>query len=661
MRMRRVGLIAFQVLTSAGLLAQGQSDVPQFRAGVELIQLDVAVLDGKRQPVRGLSAADFTVLENGVARPIRAFTPVELAPRTRSTEAVWAAEVPADVATNQVGQQDGRLVIILMDRSIPVQQPTIVARRIATAAVEALGPHDLAAVVSTSNGAVQNLTADRARLLRAINHGDPSTGISPEQEVIMGKLDPLSDPRCLCGLCVLETITRVADALQDTPRRRKVLFFIGSSMVWQASRSVAAASQDTGCEVPLKDARNAMFAAVDRANLTVHSVDPQGLVNLGPQTRAGAPGGFDRPVASGPAIRLQQQQNDTRDSIGGRQSLEVLPDRTGGRTVVGQNNPEAAVPAIFQESEAYYVLGFERGASDRPNSPRSIEVKVGPKGLRVYAQRQYVVPADQPNASASPAGRGAPASNQDALGRLLPVAGLPLALTVTTFASPDSTKAIVRLSVDAGAFTHADGTAAPLEIAVMAVDGTGKPLASARQTSTIPGLHPASGEVVEVYVASQLALAAGDYGIRAAVSDPATGKVASVFSEVTVPQFDTARLSLSSVNVDLATAPSARAAATMRRVFRRPDQVRAVLQIYQGTDRNDTIAQVSMRVQILDAKGAAVRDQSLSFPENAFAKRRADCVITLPLAALPPGEYLLKLEASMERHLSGRALRFVVE
>ena len=120
MRVRRIGLIVLQVLSSVMLLAQGQADLPQFRAGVELIQLDVAVLDDKRQPVRGLSQADFTVLENGVARPIRAFTPVELAGRTRSAEAVWAADVPPDVATNQVGQQDGRLVIILMDRSIPV-------------------------------------------------------------------------------------------------------------------------------------------------------------------------------------------------------------------------------------------------------------------------------------------------------------------------------------------------------------------------------------------------------------------------------------------------------------------------------------------------------------------------------------------------------------
>jgi hypothetical protein len=68
-----------------------------------------------------------------------------------------------------------------------------------------------------------------------------------------------------------------------------------------------------------------------------------------------------------------------------------------------------------------------------------------------------------------------------------------------------------------------------------------------------------------------------------------------------------------------------------------------------------------MRVQILDAKGTAVRDQSLPFGEAAFTNRRADCVITLPLSSLPAGDYLLKLEASAGRETAGRALRFAVE
>ena len=344
MRVSRLRLIVLLALSSVSLLAQGQSDLPQFRTGVELIQLDVAVLDDKRQPVRGLTAADFTVLDNGVATPIRAFTPVELAPRTRSTEAVWANEAPPDVVTNQVGQQDGRLVIILMDRSIPYQGASVLAQKIAVAAVEALGPHDLGALISTNNAAVQdrtvqNLTADRARLLRAIDQGDPSTGISKEAEGVWAgvglTLDPLADGRCLCGLCVLEAITRVADAVQHTPRRRKVLFFIGSNVIWQSTRSVAATGDDPGCEIPLKDARAALFAAVDRANLTVHAIDPQGLVNIGPQTRGSAFNGVDKPNISAAEVRLRQQRAETNDSLAHQQSLRQLPDRTGGKLILG--------------------------------------------------------------------------------------------------------------------------------------------------------------------------------------------------------------------------------------------------------------------------------------------------------------------------------------
>ena len=264
MRPRTLTFAGLAILASAVLLAEEQSERPQFRTGVELLQLDVVVLDNKRQPVRGLTAADFTVLDNGVETPIRAFTPIELA-RPRTNEAVWAGDVAPDVVTNQVGEEDGRLVVILMDRTIPIDQPTV-ARKIATTAVESLGPHDLAAVVSTNNSAVQsravqNLTADRARLLDAINAADPSTGMSATAEGIMNqpmspfKVDPLNDSRCLCGLCVLETITRVAEAVQRTPRRPKLLLFIGSSIIWQARRPISESFQDPGCETRLEDAR----------------------------------------------------------------------------------------------------------------------------------------------------------------------------------------------------------------------------------------------------------------------------------------------------------------------------------------------------------------------------------------------------------------------
>ena len=49
----------------------------------------------------------------------------------------------------------------------------------------------------------------------------------------------------------------------------------------------------------------------------------------------------------------------------------------------------------------------------------------------------------------------------------------------------------------------------------------------------------------------------------------------------------------------------------------------------RGTQRTDTLMPVVMRVRILDAKGMALRDQSLPFQESSFANRRTECVITL--------------------------------
>src|ERR1700681_354164 len=50
---------------------------PQFRAGVDLFEFEVSVLDRNRQPVRGLTAANFSVLENGKPQPIVGFSEVE--------------------------------------------------------------------------------------------------------------------------------------------------------------------------------------------------------------------------------------------------------------------------------------------------------------------------------------------------------------------------------------------------------------------------------------------------------------------------------------------------------------------------------------------------------------------------------------------------------
>ena len=122
---------------------------PTFRSRVDLVDVDVSVLDKNRLPVPGLTADDFVVRENGKVRPILAFSAVSLPTRQRPV-ARWMEDAAPDEATNAVATE-GRLVVILMNRNITTEQVPV-ARRIAGAAIDQLGPADLGAVIYATHG-----------------------------------------------------------------------------------------------------------------------------------------------------------------------------------------------------------------------------------------------------------------------------------------------------------------------------------------------------------------------------------------------------------------------------------------------------------------------------------------------------------------------------
>jgi VWFA-related protein len=636
----------------------GQAGRPQFRAGVELVQIDVSVLDRERRPVTGLTASDFTLLEDGVLKPIRAFTAVRIPARAEPPERrAGAITVHPDVATNRAGNEDGRLVVILMDRSIPTGQPTVAARQIATAAVESLGPNDLAALVSTSGGVPQNFTSDRARLIDAIDQRDWSTRPSPEQEAIptLGKYDPLADGRCLCGLCVLDTVTRVAEALQHAPRRHRMLLFVGNSLIFQSGPR--APRQDPGCGGRLDDAQRRMTDALTHSHVTVHSFDPGGLAGVGANTRAGAPGGKPGDSRS---RRWDQLRTDITDLLTEQGSLHVLPDLTGGRTILNTNGPAQLVPDVFAESAAYYVLAFEPGTPGRDGDLR-IDVRVARPGVTVHTQRHYLGPA---RARPAASGASAPSPLDAALHGLLPNAARPLTLAVAAFAgafNSDAPRHTVIVNVDVRGFAEPGETSIPLEFAVGAMDPTGRQMALARQSATISFAPATPNGPPETNIQTQLELRPGDYELRVAVRDPARDVVASVFAPVVVPRFDEATLTLSDVIVQTAGHGGAAQAIpqpTTRRLFERGEQVRGLIQIYQGTGRTHPLRPVSVRTRILDDAGRPVRDQLMRVGENDFSSRTAG--VAVDMSDLPAGAYVLIVEAALEDQRAGRSIPFAV-
>jgi VWFA-related protein len=149
-----------------------QTPAPQFKSGVDVVRFDVVVLDKARQPIGGLTAADFRITENSQPLRIAGFEVVTIpaSPPTASTPAPSSFDPHVDTATNR-RNEPGRLVVIVMDRTIGYEQSVVTARRIANAAIDELGPNDLAAVVFTSGisgNQPQGFTADRDRLRAAV-------------------------------------------------------------------------------------------------------------------------------------------------------------------------------------------------------------------------------------------------------------------------------------------------------------------------------------------------------------------------------------------------------------------------------------------------------------------------------------------------------------
>ena len=93
-------------------------------------------------------------------------------------------------------------------------------------------------------------------------------------------------------------------------------------------------------------------------------------------------------------------------------------------------------------------------------------------------------------------------------------------------------------------------------------------------------------------------------------------------------------------------------------MFEQDEGVRALVQVYQGTQRAAAIVPVSVRTSVLDANGRAMRDQLLALTANDFSNRRA--ALAVDVGQLSPGEYVLRVDASLGRQTASRILHFAV-
>jgi VWFA-related protein len=630
---------------------------PVFRADVDLIEMDVSVLDRNRRPVRGLTAADFTVTEDGRPQRIVAVSHVDLAEHDPARSARMRY-VTRDVAANDLSDQlgDGRLIAIVFDDvNLPADDPDIVrsARETARYIVDRLGPSDMAAVVYAHNaGRTQDFTSDRAKLLDAIDRFQPAAldwigqtpgGMGPAAGDMLQQWSPvLARSPCMRGEPAVPTLDTVASRLATAPGRRKALMFISVGVALSLSATDACGSQ-------LADVMKGVFRKAQRANVNVYGIDPAGA------------GGYQQ------YLRMRAAQRGSEPPFPGRRRvprnvralqdfMRVLAEQTGGRAVINTDATDAAIDQILEEDRVYYLVGYEstRGAPD--GRFRKVEITVNRPGVSVRSRSGYWAPTE--GEVVDRRFTGGPSAADSALSGLNHVQGVPLRVVATPIARVSGAGAARGVEVASVLSVRFPPLRAPVDdtltITRNVYDADGRPGPPTRVIEKVQ-LEPGGGEQARHDRVERLTLEPGRYQIRYHVQSALLDASGTVFVDVDVPDLPRSTLALSGLLV----AGSAGSGGTRTgdlgdlvpivptssREFTTSEVVTAFLRVYRS---GGDAAPVAVTAEVFDAadglhfERAETVEPGMIGPDGSAPLR-----FDIPLTTLTPGPHLLSVTARL--------------
>lgn len=629
---RALSLITLIVVAPALAPEARRQRAPTFRAGVEAVMLDVSVLDPVGRPIRGLTAGDFTVREDGRPQKLMTFTAVDL-PELAGPTTPWIRDVAPDVRDNSLNSERRVLVLVLDDATrIGVDHARVISRtrEIATQIISQLGPVDVAAVtfVADPSGG-QEFTQDRARLVAAVQRYRGAAVHDSALEKMAPRL-------------VIDTLEGHARDLAGMQQRRKALVWISIGPRIDFIDSGPVLYQAGGEDQPgitremIKRLQN-LFTEAQRANVNVYCIDPAGLV----VTTSGTD-----------PLKIN------------REFLRTVSGNTGGFTISETDDVAPGIAQIFRETGSYYLLGYQPDNPRTEGRFRRIQVRVN-RQATVRTRTGYFEPRVPRSMKPGPA----PPLLSTAIASVLPRSDVPMSVAAAPFAlegrREGTLTVVARLEATEPLTT---GSAEDVDLLVNAYDATGgSPKASQRLKAHVVLRPDATSAQYELF--TRLDLRPGRYQLRLAAQ--VKDKAGSVYYDVDVPDFARAPVSLS--GIVLAIEPAVRAAPTgalasvlpvvptAQRTFARDDRVSAFLRVYQAA--KSVAAPVSLAIRISDARGVVVFERTEELSPARFSGGHAvDYQMSLPIAGLAPGPHLLTIEATRAGTASARRdVRFAVQ
>jgi len=575
---------------------------PVFRAIRDMVLVDVVVRDRTGAIVRGLTAADFEVLEDGRPQQVLTFSFQEITkdavpvmsrdllagvedrvitgattppPAKPAAPPAGAAAATAPPAVAQPAPVDPvkfssdelagrRLMILLFD--VSSMQPEDVQRAVDSGkkyVEEQMTPADLVAVatVGTTLDVLIDFTGDREKVTAALNQlgYTEGTAVPPPDASTMGtdeaaaaaaeeaataettELDMFNNDVRLRALKTL------AETLQSIEQKKAIVYFSAGMQRGGADNQV--------------ELRAAINASV-RANVSIYPVDTRGLQAVVPGGaaaggggggRGGGRGGGGRGLFSGAAVAQQ-----FASLASSQDSLTTLAANTGGTAFTDSNDFGEAFKRVERDMSAYYILGYSSANVTKDGRFRRIQVRSKKPEVRIEARAGYYAERDFAHTA-----RGDRETQlQEQLYAAVSATDLPVFASAEFFRlAPDKYYVPISLAVP--------GTAVPvppgkdkvnLDVLGMIFDERGQPVGRIRQTLTIPAGTGKTLEGKQILYQSGMTLPPGRFGMKVVVRENETGLTGSYEAPVRVPQLANAPLKVSSVvlSTQLQAAPRGR-------------------------------------------------------------------------------------------------------
>ena len=566
---------------------------PTFRAGVDLVRVDVSVTDRDDAAIAGLEASDFEVREDGVLQAVQTLQFIRLdGTRTSDREESLAIRSPEHAAL-EASRDDVRLFAIFLDDYHVDRKPHITEpmRKALRRLVEGFGPNDLIAVMDPLTP-LSHLEFTRSR--------DTLFGRMAEFEGRRGELFPV------------RSLLEEAQHMVRNPwevRAGVTLSALGSLVTHlgglrEGRKSVLFVSQGPplgGFAARNRELLEEAVQAANRGNVTVHVFDP-------------------RPLGESP--------------FGGADVLHRLSTETGGRAIVNTNGPAERLGQIIADASAYYLLGYSPSRELADGRFHKIEVAVKRRGVRVLARSGYWAPDAKERRAAGPPAPADPALVEALTDLAEPRDGRIVDVWLGASRGPSGA---TRVTVTWEPAERA-GATAPARLRVERVRGSGAIEADDTQELAAGGGAASAGT---------FDLAAGATTTLRFTAEAGDGRILDQWHQgVEVPALEGTPIALATPRFLRArSAYEARALArgdepapAASRRFRKTDRVVVDVECYAAGEAATVIA------ELLNGRGE--RLTRLDVPPVANGRTR----VTLPLSSVAPGTYVLRLHASAGAH-----------